>query len=175
MKRKPFVDYMGILCILLGLTQFEPLCRAFSDYLSCSVRTESYLWTSPYSEDSDQPAHITKHAYLIFIPLNPTFLEFLMGFTGVYISFLKIIDCGYSLEPPRRGGSNEYPQSLFRAEIWKMSYTFIWQLYLVIKFSVYLNRHVFVMIRGLIRDFTWCILDKKAHTSEETVSHVDAQ
>ena len=23
------------------------------------------------------------------------------------------IDCGYSLEPPRRGGSNEYPQSIF--------------------------------------------------------------
>ena len=23
------------------------------------------------------------------------------------------IDCGYSLEPPRQGGSNEYPQSLF--------------------------------------------------------------
>ena len=23
------------------------------------------------------------------------------------------IDCGYSLEPPRRGGSNEYPQSVF--------------------------------------------------------------
>ena len=31
------------------------------------------------------------------------------------------IDCGYSLEPPRRGGSrggsNEYPQSMFWAEI----------------------------------------------------------
>ena len=26
------------------------------------------------------------------------------------------IDCGYSLEPPRRGGSNEYPQSMFLAE-----------------------------------------------------------
>ena len=26
---------------------------------------------------------------------------------------LKNIDCGYSLEPPRRGGSNEYPQSMF--------------------------------------------------------------
>ena len=26
------------------------------------------------------------------------------------------IDCGYSLEPPRRGGSNEYPQSMFWAE-----------------------------------------------------------
>ena len=23
------------------------------------------------------------------------------------------IDCGYTLEPPRRGGSNEYPQSMF--------------------------------------------------------------
>ena len=23
------------------------------------------------------------------------------------------IDCGYSLEPPQRGGSNEYPQSIF--------------------------------------------------------------
>ena len=23
------------------------------------------------------------------------------------------IDCGYSLEPPRRGGSCEYPQSMF--------------------------------------------------------------
>ena len=23
------------------------------------------------------------------------------------------IDCGYSFEPPRRGGSNEYPQAMF--------------------------------------------------------------
>ena len=23
------------------------------------------------------------------------------------------IDCGYSLEPPRRGGSNKYPQYVF--------------------------------------------------------------
>ena len=26
------------------------------------------------------------------------------------------IDCWYSLEPPRRGGSNEYPQSMFLAK-----------------------------------------------------------
>ena len=25
-------------------------------------------------------------------------------------------DCGYSLEPPRRGGSNEYPQSMFSSK-----------------------------------------------------------
>ena len=33
------------------------------------------------------------------------------------------IDCGYLLEPPRRGGSNEYPQSMFSAEIRKIIYT----------------------------------------------------
>ena len=33
------------------------------------------------------------------------------------------IDCGYSLEPPRRGGSNEYLQSMFWAEIRKIMYT----------------------------------------------------
>ena len=30
------------------------------------------------------------------------------------------IDCGYSLEPPRRGGSNEYLQSMFLSKIWKV-------------------------------------------------------
>ena len=28
-------------------------------------------------------------------------------------TFVQNIDCGYLLEPPRRGGSNEYPQSMF--------------------------------------------------------------
>ena len=28
------------------------------------------------------------------------------------------IDCGYSLKPPRRGSSNEYPQSMFSAEVY---------------------------------------------------------
>ena len=31
------------------------------------------------------------------------------------------IDCGYSLEPPRRGSSNEYPQSMFLSGNKKMS------------------------------------------------------
>ena len=30
-----------------------------------------------------------------------------------FLIFAQNIDCGYSLEPPRRGGSNEYPQSMF--------------------------------------------------------------
>ena len=53
----------------------------------------------------------------------------------------------YSLEPPRPGGSNEYPQSMFWAEIWKilevLSENF--HFFFVVKFSVYSNRFVFVM------------------------------
>ena len=60
--------------------------------------------------------HITKTYLYNFDPLKPHFYIVKLGFTGVYIIFLisvQNIDCGYSLEPPCRGGSNEYPQSMF--------------------------------------------------------------
>ena len=59
---------------------------------------------------------ITKTRLYKFDPLKPHVCIVKLGFTGVYIIFLifaQNIDCGYSLEPPRRGGSNEYPQSMF--------------------------------------------------------------
>ena len=59
---------------------------------------------------------ITKTRLYNFDPLEPHFYIVKLGFTGVYIIFLisaQNIDCGYSLEPPRRGGSNGYPQSMF--------------------------------------------------------------
>ena len=31
----------------------------------------------------------------------------------IFLIFAQNIDCGYTLGPPRRGGSNEYPQSMF--------------------------------------------------------------
>ena len=49
-------------------------------------------------------------------PLEPQFYIAKPGYAGVYLFFLFLlqnIDCGYSLEPPRRGGSNVYPQSMF--------------------------------------------------------------
>ena len=73
---------------------------------------------------------ITKTCLYNFYPLKPHFYIVKLGFTGVYIIFLisaQNIDCGYSLEPPCRGGSNEYPQSMFWAEIWKISEFFIWK------------------------------------------------
>ena len=67
---------------------------------------------------------ITKTYLYKFDPLQPHFYIVKLGFTGVHIIFLILlnnIDCGDSLEPPRRGSSNEYPQSMFWADIWKIS------------------------------------------------------
>ena len=62
------------------------------------------------------PSSITKTRLYNFDPLKPHFYIVKLGFTGVNIIFLisaQNINCGYSLEPPHRGGSNEYPQSMF--------------------------------------------------------------
>ena len=51
--------------------------------------------------------NITKISLYNSDPLKPHFYIVKLGFTGVYIIFLisaQNIDCGYSLEPPRRGG-----------------------------------------------------------------------
>ena len=59
---------------------------------------------------------ITKTRLYNIDPLKPHFYIVKLGFTGVYIIFLisaQNIDCGYSLEPPRRGGSNEYHNLCF--------------------------------------------------------------
>ena len=41
----------------------------------------------------------------VYVPLKALFL--------VFNIFTQNISCGYTLELPRQGGSNEYPQSLF--------------------------------------------------------------
>ena len=68
-----------------------------------------------------------------FDPLKPHFYIVKLGFTGVYIIFLisaQNIDYGYSLEQPRRGGSNEYSQSMFWVEIWKISDFFYMKIFI---------------------------------------------
>ena len=62
-----------------------------------------YTFISVLLGPSRKHANIKSHIYIVKL-----------GFTGVYTIFflflLKYIDCGYSLEPPRRSVSNKYPQ-----------------------------------------------------------------
>ena len=76
-----------IYTVCIGLCKVERVNVHLSEYI-----TETYLYN--------------------FDPLKPHFYIVKLGFTGVYIIFhisAKNIDCGYPLEPPQRGGSNEYP------------------------------------------------------------------
>ena len=67
---------------------------------------------------------------------------------NIRVFYLKMsaqsIDCGMSLEPPHRGGSNEYPQSMFLNRNMKNIRVFYLNI-LEVKISIYLNRRVFVM------------------------------
>ena len=55
--------------------------------------------------------HLFKYIQKISLPKTENFQK-KKTLYFFYIS-AQNIDCGYSLEPPRRGGSNEYPHSMF--------------------------------------------------------------
>ena len=57
---------------------------------------------------------LRKHAYSNTLKsLPPKYENFQIKNSDIFHISAQNIDCGYSLEPPRRGGSNEYPQSMF--------------------------------------------------------------
>ena len=49
--------------------------------------------------------------------------NFQKKFFDIFLNFAQNIDCGYTLEPPHRGDSNEYPQSMFWSKNKKNRYT----------------------------------------------------
>ena len=49
--------------------------------------------------------------------------HFQLKIFDIFLIFAQNTDCGYTLEPPRRGGSNEYPQSMFWSKNKKNRYT----------------------------------------------------
>ena len=55
--------------------------------------------------------------------LPPKNENFQIKHSDIFQISAQNIDCGYLLEPPHRGGSNEYPQSMFWAEIRKIMST----------------------------------------------------
>ena len=55
-----------------------------------------------------------KHAYSNILKISPPKTEsFQIKKSDIFHISVQNIDCGYSLEPPRQGGSIEYPQYMF--------------------------------------------------------------
>ena len=93
-----------------------------------------------------------------------------------HISAQKL-DCEYSLKPPRRGGSNEYPQSMFCAEIRKIMYTPVNPCFTVWKWGLRgskLYRHVFVMYIPIWEKFSplWIISLFEIHGHFTSEQHI---
>ena len=60
---------------------------------------------------------LRKHVYSNILKiLQPKKEKIQIKKTDIFHIFAQNIDCGYSLEPPRWGGSNEYPQSMILAK-----------------------------------------------------------
>ena len=112
----------------------------------CSDAAEGGVW-SGYALFA-----ITKTRLYNVDPLQPHFYIAKVGFTGVYINFLISAQkhrLWVLVRTARRGGSNEYPQSMFWIEIWKKKILEFFSKnfhFLAVKFSIYLNRLVFVML-----------------------------
>ena len=57
---------------------------------------------------------LRKHAYSNILKISQSKnWKFSDKNSDIFHISAQNIDCVYSLEPPRRGGSNEYPQSMF--------------------------------------------------------------
>ena len=54
-------------------------------------------------------AHANKQRFFSVVKIE----TFITKIIDIFLIFAQNIDCGYTLEPPRRGGSNEYQQSMF--------------------------------------------------------------
>ena len=90
-------------------------------HMCAQRRFRSPCASAQSARNLDSKDAITKTRLYNFDPLKPHFYIVKLGYTLFLLFLLKNIDCGYSLEPPRRGGSNEFPQSMFWAGIWKIS------------------------------------------------------
>ena len=75
-----------------------------------------------------------KHAYSKILKISPPKNEnFRIKKSYMFLISAQNIDCRYSLEQPRWGAPNEYPQSMFWAEIRKIMYTPLYPSFYYIK------------------------------------------
>ena len=116
-----FVHIFPMTCLFLFIRQnSKQICdchciNLIFNYKYNFAMKSHVLKSNKFCNICDSVCTLRKHAYSnikkILPPKNEIFVIKILCFSY----FCSSIDCGYSLEPPRRGGSNEYPQSMFWA------------------------------------------------------------
>ena len=126
----------------MNLLNINRHINAFLRVVHLSVSLFLYLLQTVFA----QLQGITKTYPYNFDPLKPHFYIAKLGYTGVYIIFL-ISAQKHGLCVLVRTASNKYPQSMFLSRNKKNIRIFSSEnfQFLEVKFSIYLNRRVFVM------------------------------
>ena len=103
------------LCVCVCVFFFFFFCFCFLFFFLVNSRRAVVSFGRKNARKYCLTAYITKKC--LFKYTEKLITEKLKNFRQNIQIFFHIsaqnIDCGYSLEPPRRGGSNEYPQSMF--------------------------------------------------------------
>ena len=113
MRDKPWLVILvtfAAIRLRLALSTVDPiLCLVTRLLYSVRCEIEKYTYAGPAGE-----IPLQKLAYSTILEILPPNNEiFQIKISDIFHISAQNIDCGYSLEPPRRGGSNEYPQSMF--------------------------------------------------------------
>ena len=85
-------------------------------YISTKVirlSSESLLYIPIFFSRSQSLYTLRKHAFSNILKFHQKTESFQTKKSDIFHISAENIDCGYSLEPPCRGGSNEYPLSMF--------------------------------------------------------------
>ena len=122
--RVPFVDSVAV-CRFSCRCRFNcrlpvqlPVADSFADSVagcrfSCRLQIQLPIQLPVAYSAHFYRRPLRKHAYSNILKILPPKTEnFQITETDIFPISAQNIDCGYSLEPPRRGGSNEYPQSM---------------------------------------------------------------
>ena len=92
---------------------------------------------------------LRKPAYSNILKISPAKTEgFQIKQSDIFHISAQNVDCVYSLEPPRRGGSNKYSQSMFLSRTKKIIYFPLNPSFTILKWGLRgskLYRYVFVM------------------------------
>ena len=108
---------------------------------------------------------LRKHALAIYRDFLSFKIEnFPLKNFDIFLIFAQNIDCRYTLEPPCRGGSNEYPQSMFWSKNKKKWYTPAYPSFAIIKWGsggYTFHRHVFLMFFNVLNLYQCLLLFRK--------------
>ena len=97
----------------LGI-ELENVINLSSSEFAKSVLNDKF-WIKSLTNNHFSDPFITKTCLFKYVEkFSPPKTEnFQIKISDIFHISAQNIDCGYTLEPPRRGGSKEYPQSMF--------------------------------------------------------------